>query len=186
MSGRIAKAQGFTSFVSVLREQLAPSTFERLAAALPPQTRAVVDKPPMAMSWIPQEHFDALLTATWDLAVAKNEEAMVDLSRRQMVHDMSTIYKVLMHLASVDAVLKKSATIYSTYSQNGRMVSRSLEPKHAEIAMEDVESGTPAYFAYLRGAIIGVLEAAGTKSFKVVMKSGGGSSHGAIYDITWS
>ncbi len=185
MDDNSAKAAGFISLIAVLREDLG-DRFAKVHDALPAETQALVDKPPMPMSWMSQHHFESLLDAIWRLGVGESADAITRLSRKQMTRDMSTIYKVLMHLASTEAVIKKSSTIYSTYTKNGVMSSRELGPKHAEITLQGMINPTPAWWAYQRGAILGVLDAAGTKAPEVVIKEGGGTQPNAVFDISWA
>jgi hypothetical protein len=66
------------------------------------------------------------------------------------------------------------------------MSSRELGDKHAEIVIEDLVGATPGWWAYHRGAILGVLEAAGTKKTLITIKEGGGTSERTLFAITWS
>ena len=186
MADPTSEAAGFISFVATLREQLSPAVFARIVQALPPETRVLVDKPPMAMTWIDRSHFDSLMELVWRVAVAENGDAMTDLSRRQMRRDMNTIYKVLMHVASTHSVLKKASTIFSTYTKVGRMSSKELDRLNAEIIIDELVGATSAWWAFYRGAIWGVLDAAGTTGSKVVIKEGGGTNQRTVYDVTWS
>jgi hypothetical protein len=179
------KASGIISLSTVLRERLEPPVWERVLASLHPKTRAIIEHPPMPMTWIPHEHFFSLVLACNDVAWGGRPEPIYDISREMMRRDMTSVYKVLMHLASTETVIKKASAIYSTYTHNGKMTPKMLGPTHAEITVGPVLRGHPCAWEFQRGAIMGVLEVAGTKSPSVRIKDGGGHSVTATFDITW-
>src|SRR5436309_784437 len=70
------KAAGLISFIAVLREKLPPATWTKVMARLDPESRALVEHPPMPMSWIPTQPFFHLLVACHELAFHGNLEAI--------------------------------------------------------------------------------------------------------------
>src|SRR4051812_3333190 len=93
----IGKAGGFLSMTAVARDRLGGEGFAAAPPPLSPETRAYVQKPPLPMSWMPSRPFMEVLDAVAAAAGRADQEGF-EIGREQMRRDMSTVYKVLMHL----------------------------------------------------------------------------------------
>jgi hypothetical protein len=69
-----SKASGFNGAVRALQQLSTPAEFERLMMNLPAETRELVRRPRLPVSWMPQRHFRDLL-ATADRELFKGDPA---------------------------------------------------------------------------------------------------------------
>ena len=183
--GTQSKATGFISFLSTLEGMLPPDDFARFLAAVPAETKVLVDKPPLAMSWIDDDHFNALFKALDDSVARGNFAIFAEAGRQQMHRDMTTIYKLLMHLATPQMVIRKASTLYSTYTKNGSMIAKELGPRACVVTITNGDGIMPQTWIYHRGTIMGVLECAGVKAPKVEVVKGGGHEAYCEYHVSW-
>jgi uncharacterized protein (TIGR02265 family) len=181
----MGKAAGFTTAVALLREMLGAARFADVYAAASAETRELIDHPPLAMGWLDLRPWFELLEVAERVEFGGRTEAMADLGRAQMRHDMSGIYKVFVRFATPESILKKTASIYGMYSKNGTMSARQLGPGAAEIELKDVRYTTPGFWAFQRGCILGVLEIAGVKGAECELRSGGGNSSEGVFTVRW-
>jgi hypothetical protein len=186
MAESTGKASGFISFIHTLRDQVPAETYAKILESVRPETAAIMKKPPIPIAWIDNQHFFDLVACTQRVAFAGRPEPFYDIGRKQMQHDMKTIYKVFMLVASPQGVIAKAASIYGTYTKNGRMSARELDKSSAEVLVEDVEGATPAFWHYQRGCIMGVIEQTRAKDLVCELVGGGGNEGRAQFKVRWA
>jgi hypothetical protein len=181
------KAQGLLSIIAILRERLSPESFRAMVEALPAPTRAVVDNPPLPMTWLPAEIYFDLLD-TLDRKVWPNDpEQIVALGRERMKRDLKTIYKVLMHVMSVQAVLQKGSAIWHTYTRDvADMAVRQAGDREATVSYTNAALANPAFWHFQRGAVPGIIESGGAKNVSVRVIDGGGHAPFCTLAVSWS
>jgi uncharacterized protein (TIGR02265 family) len=180
-----SKAQGFNSFVRTVREEIGPEEWSKVVAELSPATKKLVDSPPMPTSWVNDDHWNELYAVLSRTTFKSTPERYTEIGRRQLHRDLSTLYKMLMHLASPETVVKKAATIYNTYTKNGRMAADMVGERHAEVKVSDVEDAPAGVWHNHIGSITGTLECAGAKNIRVTVKDGGGPANFCVYSVRW-
>jgi uncharacterized protein (TIGR02265 family) len=184
-SARTGKAAGFTTMIELLRDRLGAARFGAVQAALSPETRALIQTPPLATTWHEIRPWFELLEVAERVGFGGRTEAMAELGRAQMHRDMNTIYKVFIRLASAESIIKRAAAIYSTYTTNGAMSAHRRAPRECEVRMRDVHYATPGFWAFQRGCLTGVLEVAGVKGSTCEIQSGGGTSTECLFVVRW-
>jgi uncharacterized protein (TIGR02265 family) len=180
----MSKAAGFNSYIETARTMLG-DRWPAVVALLSTEARAVVEKPPIPVTWLPDTHWNEVTLAMRKVAFADSPEGIGEIGRRQMHRDLSTIYKALMHLVSPTTVIKKAATIYATYTKNGRMSARAVADGVVEVRIDDMQEVIPEVWFYHVGSITGTLECTGAKNVRVTVKEGGGLSSYCVYEARW-
>lgn len=137
-----------------------------------------------ADAWLPISGFYDLIEATVRVAFGGKPGGMFQIGRHQMQRDMTGIYKIFVRMASPQTVISKAASIYGTYTTNGTMKAKQIEPNVAEVTIEGVDRGMPGYWEYQRGTITGVLEQT-AKDLSCEIVDGGGMTTRAVYRARW-
>src|SRR3954447_20412737 len=95
-----AKAAGFNTVAAVLRTMLGPKQFETMTRALPPATAALMKQPPLPMQWISCERFGELISTALRHGFNGDEQQLVEVGRKGLVHDLNTLYRLFVKLMS--------------------------------------------------------------------------------------
>ena len=179
------KGQGFTSAVRVLRELSGPR-FEAILAALSPETRALVERPPLAVAWVPIRHIRELLNVTHQVWCPNDVGAITELGRQVLLSDLNALYRVFIRIASPHYILERAAKLWSTYTRNtGSLRVVEAGDKFAEVAYADIPDPSSAYWAFQQGTVIAALTATGAKDIKVIMVNGGNTQSFARLRASW-
>lgn len=159
------KAAAFNSIVRQLRALVPPSTVEAVRAALPPETAALVDRPPLPHLWIPAAHPIALVRTAHDRAFGGDPKRTRMISRRAVVEDMSTIYRVFIRFASPEHVIERAARVWETYwRNNGSVGVDRLSAAQVVVHFTGVRVSPPLTWEMMSASIEAVAELAGAKS----------------------
>jgi hypothetical protein len=184
-----SKGSGFVSLVGTLKSVLPAETMDRLIAALPPETAERVRKPPLPVVWMPARQFFDVLEATARVAFAGDDEKMMDVGRRAIQGDMKTMYRMFIKLFSPGFVIERGTRLWDTYSRNfGRVHAKPIGDNACDVIYEDLPRDymSPAYWAYQRGCVCGIIEVTGMKNVQAVVRSGGGRDGNAVIRLSWS
>ena len=183
-----SKGSGFSSAVSVLRKMTAPEAFEQMVATLPPETAELVRRPPLPVAWISSYHFQTLLTAVVRDLFGGDEKKLEDWGRQSLLADMRGIYKMFIRFLSPQFVIERGAKLWDTYTRNqGTARATAVGTAAADVFYTGLPADlcSPAFWAYQRGAVKGVMEATGYKTVTVETLDGGGSAGHATLRISW-
>lgn len=182
------KASGFNSAVATLHKLVGTDAFEALVATLPPETIDVIRHPPLPLAWIPTTHFRALVDAAVARPFAGDESRLVEWGRRAVAQDMRTIYKVFIRFLSPRFVIERGARLWDTYQRNFGRVAAEVDGDQACLVRYDglpLAYISPAFWAYQRGALHGVMDATGMKDVTVELVAGGGATGHARFRVSW-
>jgi hypothetical protein len=181
-----AKASGVISWTRVARKSVDSARWNRFLAALPPETRAIVEKPPLPITWLPLELLLPIFEQANNLLFDGDLEKAVDMSRRQIREDLSTIYRVFIRVASPRFVASRAAAIYSTYFRNNGSARVVAETERSvDILVADVARPSPQLYARMRGSILGGIELTGARNPRVQVVSGGGNESSCLFRAEW-
>ena len=113
-----AKAAGFVTVTTVLREMLGAEKFARVVAKLPPQTAQLVKTPPLPVEWLPCERYSELVSTALRHAFSGDEESVIDMGRRALFHDLKTLYRLFVRLRSPAWAIERGSKLWLTYNRN--------------------------------------------------------------------
>jgi hypothetical protein len=181
------KAAGFNSQLEAMKKVGGEAAWPRFIAALTPETRALVDRPPMAMTWLPARHAVEVDNKGVELLFGGDAQRMIDVGRENFRQDLGTVYRFFVRIASPQYVAARAATIYQTYTRNnGSMRVTRSEPRDIELVIEGVVTASPAFYMLRRGNVLGAIDATGVKGAAVELVSGGGHESGCVLQATWT
>ena len=182
------KAAGFNSAVAAMREIIAADAFARVAASLSPATQALLNRPPLPMSWVEAARFAELLQAVARELWGNDERKAQAMARHAMAGDLRGVYKIFIRFLSPTFVISRGAKLWETYSRNnGSMYTLPIGERGAEVHYQGIapELSFPMYWAWQRGALQAVGEATGIKNVRVETISGGGNQNECVVRATW-
>lgn len=183
-----SKGSGFASAITVLRKMATPEDLERLLTMLPPDTAELVRKPPLPVAWIGSHHFRVLSALVAREIFGGDEKKLEDWGRQAMLLDLRGLYKMFVRFLSPQFVIERAAKLWDQYSRNqGSVRATPAGDATAEVVYSGmpVELMTPAFWAYQRGVLRGVMEATGYKQVSVETVEGGGSAGHARFVVSW-
>jgi hypothetical protein len=183
-----AKATNFNSMAATLRRLLDEATFGAVVSALSAETAALIERPKLAITWIPTRQFVELLETAGRVAFAGDEKRVEEMGRQSVGGDMRTVYRVFIRLLSPLFVMERAAKLWGTYTRNnGTMRAVSVDEHTADVYYEGLSEQvvSPIYWAFQRGAVRAVGEATGIKDVRVEMRAGGGRSRDCTLRVTW-
>jgi hypothetical protein len=181
-----AKASGLISWTRAVRQSVDSARWNRFLAAMPPETRALLENPPLPITWLPMRLMRPIFDNANDLLFDGDLEKTTDVSRRQIRDDLSTIYRVFIRVASPRFVASRASIIYSTYFRNNGSARVVAETERSvDILVEDVALPSPELFARMRGSILGGIELTGARNPRVQIVSGGGSEPSCLFRAHW-
>jgi hypothetical protein len=183
-----SKANNFNSCIATLRRLLGDEPFARVVGELPPETRAIVEKPPLATTWIPTRHLAAVIQTVGGGVFANDEARIVEWARKAVGSDLRTVYKVFIRFMSPAFVIERAARIWTTYTHdNGTMRAAVVDGHTCEVYYNDLSATvvSPLYWAWQRGTIHAAADATGVKDVRVETVSGGGHGRDCVLRVRW-
>lgn len=183
-----SKGSGFASAVAILRKSVPPEVLERVVAALSAETAELVRRPPLPVAWIPVGHFPELIGAVRKHAFGDDERKYEEWGRLALLSDLRTVYKVFIRFLSPQFVIERGTKLWETYARNQGSVRSVADGATAAIVTYEGLPPTlvsPLFWAYQRGALLGVMEATGMKQMAVETVEGAAAATHAKFRISW-
>jgi hypothetical protein len=183
-----SKANNFNTCVATLRRLVGDERFAQVVAALPPETQALVHKPPLTTTWVPTRNFAAVIETAGRELFASDETKIVDWARRAVASDLRTVYRFFIRFLSPSFVIERAARVWSTYTHdNGTMRAAVVGERTCEVYYQGLaaEVVSPLYWAWQRGSILAAADASGVTEARAETKTGGGHERDCVLRITW-
>jgi hypothetical protein len=181
------KGSAFISAVSALKK-MAPDRFEKFLETLSPEAAALMRRPPLPVTWVPADHWFAILEAAHKHLFDGDETKMFEFGRLTLLSDLKTIYRFFIRFMSPQFVIDRAAKLWETYTRNsGHLVAKPVGEKSCDVFYKDLpkKGMSAAYWAYQRGCVAAAIEATGMKNIQVVLLAGGGTNNQAILRCSW-
>jgi hypothetical protein len=181
-----SKGAGFITVVSVLRETVPDALMTSYVASLPEATAALLRVPPIAMEWLPIEHFYAVIDHAQSVLYRGNANDVADLGYESIRRDLTALYRLLVRVSSVEAILSRTSRLWSAYNRNhGTVTVQMLSRTAADVAYEGIPPHAPAAFwAFQRGALRAVVEATGVRNVRARILSPPNASGACVLRIS--
>lgn len=96
-----------------------------------------------------------------------HEKPVLKNARQQCKEDLRGIYRVLLRLININTILKQISKVWSTYNDTGSLVIASREKYCTTQELKNYPDYPKASLENIEGYIIGCLELAGIKDFKI-------------------
>lgn len=183
-NGPSIKGSGFNSYVLAASESIGPSALAAVTAALLPETAALLQHPPLAVSQIPIATYVDFTEALLLHGLKNNERELRRVGRIQLRNDLNGIYRLFIRMASPDYIITRAAQVYSTYwRNNGRIRTEKPSAKAVHVFYEDVPQIKSYFWELQSGAIQSALETCGAEQVSVEIERSTGT--GALMLAQW-
>ena len=181
-----AKAAGFVTVTTVLREMLGPDKFAHVVTKLPSPTAALVKTPPLPLQWIPCDRYAELVSTALTHGFGGDEEQLIEMGRRAFFHDLKTLYRLFVRLRSPAWVIERGSKLWLTYNRNnGLLHTKQIGDRQCQVTYEKVCAIYPGFWSYQRGCLLAVVKATGYPNATVAFTSGGNTSGDRTLTIDW-
>ena len=182
-----AKAAGFITVTTILRDMLGADAFAAVVSKLPPATAALVKTPPLPLQWIDCDRYAELVSTALVHGFAGDEASLIEMGRRAFFHDLKTLYRLFVRLKSPAWVMERGSKLWLTYNRNnGLLHARPIGDRACEVTYEKVCAVYPGFWSYQRGCLLAVVKATGYPRAQVVFTRGGDQSGDATLMVDWS
>ncbi len=161
---------------------------DQVRARLPPDSAALLDKPPLPITWIPARHVDDLLEAV--LAIAGEEKLLQlaeEVTRSSFGPVVRPLLRTLMSLfgASPGSLLGKLDTVLPVFLRGASFTYEPQGEKQGTLRLRTVDQPARAWLLQWRGTLrfgFEIAKVTGSIDSCIVDADGKGAS----YSVRWS
>lgn len=166
MTEAATKGAGFNSTIATIKAMIGAPAFAKYVESLVPATRALVETPPLAVTWLPIQHWMEMMDNAHRVAFAGDVNLVKTLGQRSVTDDLNRLYRFAIRLATPVFVVERTASLWQSYTRNnGRVVATFADERTAKVRYVDVAAAEiDAFWPFQCGAIHAVLELTGRKA----------------------
>lgn len=180
------KAIGLITLAKALRSLTNDEQWARFIAAVPEETRGILENPPPASQWIALRHASNAINTACEVIFNGEASRMFEVGRRSFSQSLKLVYKVFIRFMHPEHTIARAAQMWDTYYQgNGSVTCEQLTPNRVQTHMQGVVIPSPAFWEVLRGANLALVEATGLANPSVKVVEGGGESSSAVFELSW-
>jgi hypothetical protein len=180
------KASAFLSEIQAIRSLCTPERFTEVVRALPADTAALVERPPLPVEWMEARHARELIRAAYRVAFDSDDSFVLEVARRATRADMATLYRGFVLTPTADHLIERASTLYSTYIKGGTVSVKRVDEHVLEVTQEGVPAADPVMWMYRRGVIWAMLEAVQLKIVRLEPVRGGGKESYCVFRVEWA
>jgi hypothetical protein len=163
------------------RELVGPANVERALGKLPGPMRRRLDEL-TAMSWLPVSDVTFLVDTISAEAGVEPESTLDDAVRAATRRSFRTVWRVLLHFVSDDALITRTPMIYTRSRNVGSLAARVVSPGHAELVLTRCPSSSDRHLRTLAVGICEVMALVGRKEPSISSRR---TADGAVYTLRW-
>ena len=173
-----------TSVIDLLtsyRELVGDAVVERSLTRLPAAMRERVDSL-TAMSWLPVSDVTHLVDVISAEARREPEELLDDAVRAATRRSFRTVWRVLLHFVSDEALVTRTPLIYSRSRNVGVLAARMVAPGQAELVLTQCPHSTDRHLRTLSVGVAEVMYLVGRRDVSISFRR---TLDGAVYLLRW-
>jgi hypothetical protein len=122
------KAASLINTIDLAREVMGEERLNELVSTLPPETQALFARRLLAVEWVEADHWLPFQQALLYEHFEGDEMAFRAFIRKVCERDFNTFYKIIIRMIlSPDSLLERTAKLWSTYCDSGRLEVASRE-----------------------------------------------------------
>ena len=151
-----------------IRETFGAQGHLRWLNAMTPQTQLVMGQPLLASAWYPaRTAFFEPMEAACRLFYNGEAIGAWEIGHFSALDSLRGVYRAFARLASVSFMIGKTANIFASYYQPGKMEVMERTDNRIVLRMLDVDEHHPLFDDRIRGWLAGALEVCGQKGHTV-------------------
>jgi hypothetical protein len=164
-----------------LEELVGTAVYAQALAQLPEPLQAELAAL-TAVSWLPLSALGIVLDEVAKVS-EREVEAMVDETvRRSIDRTFKTVWRILLRVTSVEAMIKRTPVIYAKSRNVGQLEARVLEPGHAEVTLSGWSDVSERQLRVLAISIQRVVELSGRRDVRMTHVR---TPQGGRYQLRW-
>lgn len=153
-----------------IRQQFGSDGYERFLQALPQGSKTLFSSTVLSPNWYPiEDAFYRPMQTVCDLFYQGKAQGAREMGHFSALDALKGVYKVFVRVASVDFVLKKTANIFATYYQPGKMEVAERGDRRIILRMTGISMPHPLLEERICGYLEGALEVCGEKEGRVLV-----------------
>ena len=175
-----------TCVASVMRLLREEHKQDEVLERLEQKVRDVFTGPILPVNWYPLQSYISLLNAIQKSYPGEGKDVGFRVGRRIMRDGLSSVYKVILKVASPEMVLKKAGMLWGFYFKESKLTI--VEEHHCNLLLSVTDDcrPTPVYCQSLAGGMAETAERAGARDCRVIhpqCRAAGGRV--CLFRITW-
>lgn len=180
------KGQSFRAFLAALEALKGPKVVAATTAGLPQEPREAIESNAIVMSgWYPMSWYAALHGAAKRACPGAAGLAR-QLGQEQMRAEMRGIYKFVLGFFKPSTIMRYSDRVFALYCQGGKLIVPDAGPTFARLIYEGCHGSDANVWEDVIGSSEALLEAAGARTVRSFVKSGGRDGDSAMtLDLRW-
>ncbi|HEY6912164.1 MAG TPA: hypothetical protein VI356_22485 [Myxococcales bacterium] len=161
---------------------------EAVRERVPAETRALLDKPPLPISWVSGRHVDAVLEA---VMAAAGEDKVIQLGAETTRNSFGPVVRPLLKTlvtlfgASPAALFSRLDTVLPVFSRGSTFTYEPSGEREGLLRLRIVDRAPRAWFVQWRGTLAFGFEVAGVNG-SIASCDIDARANGAVYRVAWS
>ena len=161
---------------------------EAVRERVPADTQALLDKPPLPISWVSGRHVDAVLEA---VVAAAGEEKVIQLGEETTRNSLGPVVRPLLKTlvslfgASPASLFSRLDSVLPVFSRGSTFTYEASGEREGVLRLRIVDSAPRAWFVQWRGTLSFGFEVAGVKG-SIASCDIDPDAKGAVYRVAWS
>ena len=170
MPGMQIKGTAFINRYEYLRQTFGEEALQRFLSGLPAADAKSL-RLPNASDWYPLETLLGIDKAIVEGLFEGDESRMVELGEFSLHNNLTTIYRFLFRVLNTETMVKNGVAAFRKSVSEGAPVVEARGPRELAIRFEGFDPGKRTYCHFLRGTVLGMLKASGTRNPSVTEES---------------
>ena len=181
------KGASYLSTLAFIDEKFGKDGRARVLARLASEDRALLDSLLLPIGWYPLPPFPRLLRAMVDELGAGDLQLATDRGIWAAIHDMKTIHKVLLKLASPAWVIDRGTSLWKNFHDTGHWETERVGSRGAVATLRELGVVDEAMCATLRGWILGLLTISGCREPQAIhSECRARGDQACVYQTSWT
>jgi hypothetical protein len=161
-------------------------TYRKVLSELSPSLQGLFRKRMPTEQWIRLENFVAYNQAIINVVYRGDIEGAVQLGAESAEQGMSKMAKIVFRMGSINFLLPKGASIFSSYYKPAILEVKPQGSKKAIVIMRDMKDGTGIIARRVKGFLLKTLELSGSRNAHVEMDYNPNAPETVVYSGSWT
>lgn len=165
---------GFTQAANELRRLMDAAAWTKCVAAMPADTRALIDAPPVPSAWLDVKHFLAMMDSPRKAALPNWEDLAFQSGQAATKRTFKTVHRIFVQMLDPSWVIRRSANAWGSYYKDFGGPPEIVEMSATHVLFRfHGTGGHAAFWHHIRGGLSALCELTRVKDPKQTLTDGG-------------
>ena len=170
----MSKGMGFSQAAGELRRLMDDAAWTACLAAMPPDTRGLIDRPPVPSQWLSVTHFLAMIDSPRRATLANWQELAFGSGRAATKKTFKTVHRIFVQMLDPGWVIRRSAPAWGSYYRDFGGPPEIVEHSPAHVLFRFHGTGAhEAFWQHIRGGMAAIGDLTRLKDPEQTLVSGG-------------